>query len=128
MTWTADRRRLIKRLVRDVVESPEVPEAYRDAARETGALPVYCDVGGCLAITPGGEIVEFNAENHSVRPVRDPAWRRRALVRAARRYQELEGLRPEKPAHAVWCTVCRGRGVAVDDLDCAECDGLGWKA
>lgn len=127
MTSAAGHRELIERLVRAVAESPDTPEAYRNAARQTGALPVHCDMGGCLAIAPDGEIVEFDPETESVQPVRDEVWRRRALVKAARRYEALRDLQPQKPADARACAACGGQGVVVDDLDCAECAGLGWK-
>ncbi len=127
MTSTAARRELIERLVRVVATSADAPEAYRDAARQTGALPVHCDMGGCLAMTPDGDIIEFDPETQSIRPVRDAAWTRRALVKAARRYDELADLLPQKPRDARVCAACGGQGVLVAGFDCAECGGLGWK-
>lgn len=126
MSWSSAHEQLVVQLVQKLVGSSDTPAPYRDAARRTAALPVHCDMGGCLAITERGEVIEYDAETNTVKPVAEEKWRMLALAKAAKRYDGLRGLTPERPSHANTCSACEGSGEVLDGLDCGECSGLGW--
>lgn len=85
---------------------------------------MYCDLGGCLAITPAGEVVEYSLDDDRVGPVSDPAWSKVALVAASERYPELAVLKPQQGVQR--CRQCGGTGKLVGGTRCASCWGTGW--
>jgi len=94
----------------------------------TGGLPVYAGWVVALAITPDGEVVEYDWDGKSIQSVQG-GWRTFALRRAARRFDVLRSLEPRKPDSAVDCRACGGRGVVTMgglSLDCGVCWGGGW--
>jgi hypothetical protein len=101
-------------------------DLMRAAARETGGLPVWRDMGGILVLMPTIEVVQYDPDTRTSLPVNDPTWRRVALVKAALSHPELESLLPEKPAAAVTCHQCGGSGRLFDSVDCGQCMGVGW--
>ncbi len=109
-------------------------EHYREYARRFDALPVWADMGGVLLLRPDGEILTVDDEER-VRPEAHRGWRLLALVSAAEFFPELRPLLPPRPADAVPCSGCGGRGVErwrVEGMrgitPCGRCWGLGWLA
>ena len=105
---------------------PDLQHELRDVAA-FGALPLYSDVGGCLALRPDGRVVQIVWE----KPERSfgdaaPNWRWVALVNGAKTYPELRELLPARPAGAPSCANCEGRGALDDGVICGVCFGLGF--
>jgi hypothetical protein len=91
--WTDDLSSTVDRLrVAYTTGAEENPYGIA-AARKTEGLPVYCDIGGCLAITRDGRILEYAAYDESVTEVTDPEWISRALDAAAAKFPELRPLK-----------------------------------
>jgi hypothetical protein len=86
---------------------------------------VYSDMGGALAITPEGEVLEYDFETR-ITAVAEGNWRTAGFTRAARRFPELKDLAPLRPSSAVNCPVCGGCGVIVANIGCGTCWGTGW--
>lgn len=51
----------LERLNREAAIEAE-PTVAREAARATGGLPVQCDLGGVLVLTPQGEVLHYDPE------------------------------------------------------------------
>jgi hypothetical protein len=115
----------IRRLSKEVAESDQSIPA-RQAAERTGGVPVYSDIGGTLVVAPNGDVLHFDPDTESVRPVTEDRWRNLALARAAKRFPELVVLAPLRPPDATTCPACGGLGVVLGSVGCAECTGLGW--
>jgi len=122
--WTEELATRVRAL-RDAALAEPAGSARREAAERTGGLPVYWDAGGSLAITASGEIVEYSPEDDTVAVVRDPGWKRVALVKASERYKELHALRPRDGVRP--CDACHGSG-KIGPATCARCQGIGWLA
>jgi len=92
-----------------------------------GALPLYSDVGGCLALRPDGRVVQIVWEKPEL-SFGDAAtkWRTVALVNGAKTYPELRELLPARPAGAPTCGNCDGRGTIESGIICGVCFGLGF--
>lgn len=123
-------RRLIDNVVRDASASSPKPStlAAKEVLDATGALLVYSDMGGALAITPEGVVVGYDFDSKNLQDV-DENWRLVALRQAARKFDELKSLEPPRPDNSVCCPACSGRGtVTMGDvsLDCGVCWGGGW--
>lgn len=121
--WTGELEREVASL-RDAILADASKAVLQDAARHTGGLPVYCDIGGCLAITPDGEIVEYSLDDERVTPVTDPRLRRLALAAASESYSQLASLKPRDGVEL--CQQCRGTGKVLDGIRCGCCEGTGW--
>ena len=102
-----------------------VSSVNRLVADEVGALAVYADIGGSLALTPEGEVVHYDFENGAT-SVPDENMQKFARVRAAQRFPELRDLAPEKPDNATSCPMCSGRGEILHSMFCGRCLGTGW--
>jgi hypothetical protein len=100
-------------------------DAVRDAARETGGLPVLSDMGGVLVLMPTMQIRHYDPETGTSSPLGDPKWHQVALMKAARSHPELEMLMPSRPAEAVSCSQCEASGRMFDRADCGLCMGAG---
>ena len=98
--------------------------SFHRAATLSQALPVYCDMGGCLALMRDGSVVEVDLETGRVARVDDRSSIRLAYAAAAERYAELAGIRPTDGRP---CTVCGGTGKRAVGR-CAVCDGTGLVA
>jgi hypothetical protein len=114
----------IRRLGREAQVSGS--DVVREAARRTGGLPVWSDMGGVLVLMPTTEVVQYDPETGTSAPVHDLRWIHVSLVKAARSHAELVSLAPARPADAVECTQCGGSGRLFDTLDCSQCMGAGW--
>jgi hypothetical protein len=124
MTAATDHRTLISKIVAELAREPQLSEAERIAIG-IGALPVYEDMGGCIALTPDREILEIDCERGTWSIEEDPRWRRLALKRAATRFPALTELLPVRPEDAAHCDACSGSGVLFG-VACARCASLGW--
>jgi hypothetical protein len=125
MTMEPQLAEALERLSREAATSAE-PGVARDAARATGGLPVQCDMGGVLLLTPTGAVLHYDPEGGTIAPVSDDRWRTAAFVKAARKHPELTRLFPTKPSGAAICAQCSGSGRMFGTLDCGNCMGTGW--
>ncbi len=112
--------------------SKEPPAAYAGAGRHR-VLPLFDDLMGCWALDLNGRLVFFaweapeELEPVSEHPV-DAIGANAALALGSVRFPALAAIRPVRPADAVQCTTCDGKGQLVDvpeNVVCA-CGGLGW--
>ena len=116
--------------IRTLIERAKTGESdpdLKEATLRTGALPVYADMTGALLITSAAEVVRYEFETGRINLVTAGPWRELALARAARKFPELDSLRPSRPNSSVTCPQCGGTGVTVGNVDCGMCYGLGWK-
>jgi hypothetical protein len=102
-------------------------------AREHHALTVYCDMGGCLALRPNGEVLCIPDDPAtSVHVETDALQRNLALVQAGKRYSDLRDLYPVRPDDAISCSDCGGTGTnpvtahAGFEAIICKCAGTGW--
>jgi hypothetical protein len=76
-----------------------------------GALPLWCDWNGGVAIRPDGELIGFLWDDpESAKVEADPHFRFLACVAGAEKYTELAPLLPKRTK---------------DDRDCPSCHGTG---
>jgi hypothetical protein len=117
-------RDAIRVLTLKAAQEPE-SSVNRTVADAIGALSVYADMGGALALTPEGEVVQYDFENGDT-SIPDENMQKFALVRAAQRFAELRDLAPRRPDSATTCPMCAGLGVVVHGMYCGKCSGTGW--
>jgi hypothetical protein len=98
----------------------------REAAAQTGGLPVYTDIGGVLVLMPTGTVVRYDPESAISTDEHSAGWKVLALTRAARKFPQLAALCPPRPDRAVTCAQCDGSGVLQGNVDCGTCFGTGW--
>lgn len=115
----------IMRLSHEAAVGASLSEA-REAAARTGGVPVHADLGGVLVLAPDGSVLHYDPDSGGVSLVADEHWRILALVKAARKFPELQQLRPPRPKTAVACPPCGGDGVILGGVDCGACSGSGW--
>jgi len=111
--------------------SPD-PLGLRRLAADLNALPLYYGWFRCLAIRPNGDIISFDidAPDHiqppgRIRIEKDSIIRNLALYQGSKKYLELQILVPSKPADAIDCSFCGGKGDFTTKVVCF-CGGLGW--
>jgi hypothetical protein len=126
--WTPELAgRVAKHLEAILTRPPSSADVMGQAARRTNGLPVYGDLGGVIALTPGGELISYSEETDTITPVQEGLWQDVALAYLGRRYPDLRELLPERPAQASACPSCSGSGWMMDGrLFCRLCRGLGW--
>jgi hypothetical protein len=130
---TPDLRSVIEVLVTRWLASPTHLDLVA-AVRESGALPVYVDVGGALLLRPDCEILLLPSDSIETPVIEfDPRWRLTAIVVGAEKYPELKPLLPARPTGIGDCEWCDGRGrIRLGDSKhrrgpiCGRCYGLGW--
>jgi hypothetical protein len=95
-------------------------------------VPVYCDISGCLIITPQGAVVFYDFDQQEVRDDVEPRWQVLAFVAASEKFSELRSLKPQPPPKSSTCQNCGGSGkVAIEGILktwCGVCSGTGWIA
>jgi hypothetical protein len=107
---------------------PGLQHELRDVAA-FGALPLYSDVGGCIALRPDGRVVQVIWEKPEQSFFDAPApFRTAALVRGSQVFPELRELLPARPEGAADCANCEGRGEIFKGVICGACFGLGFAA
>jgi|SRR5215813_6149194 len=99
-----------------------------------GALPLWIDWTGGVAIRPDGELIGFLWDDpHSAKVETDPHFRFLACVTGAERYAELALLLPTRTVHDRDCPMCNGTGrIGLEEhgidpkaVRC-YCGGVGW--
>jgi hypothetical protein len=133
MTLSTDFSKRIGELIEDYSAKcgPAQPELRKLVARES-VLPLFCDMGGVLAINVSGEIRAFLWDDLLHGQLEsDLRIRNLALFQGSKKYPELAAL-IEKPDDFRVCPHCGGSGrtpyaekLKVDDIVC-YCGGLGW--
>jgi hypothetical protein len=125
-------QKVIQSLVDRWLASPSNDPELARAVRNSGALPVYADMGGTLFVRPDGEILTLEHDSTEAPQIEaDHGWRITAVVVAAEKHPELGGLLPTRPVGAADCQECQGRGtLRIPNIDrdwlCGKCYGLGW--
>jgi hypothetical protein len=124
---------LIEQRIAELLASTDVRSGdYRSIATHHAALPIYADIGGCIALKPTGEWLFFHSNQRwdppeEVEPMNDNEWRVVALLAAREKYPELAEMIPRRPADAKDCLSCHGSGSLFQGAGCASCCGLGWE-
>jgi hypothetical protein len=103
-------------------------------ARLHQVLPLWTDMGGCIALRPSGQLVFFAWDDpEKLEPVGAAEAHDLRMVHAARavgsrRFPSIAGLAPVRDSSARVCPFCGGSGklVFVPDNIVCECGGLGW--
>lgn len=107
------------------------PEEFR-LAKEFEALPLGYDLTAFVFLKPGGEMIWWDFIVNEVGKTKDKQSLIRAIVKAAKRYPQLEKFIPERPVDAEVCIACNGTklwGNAIttnQPARCVFCAGLGW--
>ena len=103
------------------------------AVETMGALPLWCDWSGGIAIRPDGELIGFLwDEPQSAKLETDPHFRFLACVAGAEKYAELTSLLPKRTVDDRDCAACNGTGIipGVEEHDMKNlrcyCGGAGW--
>jgi hypothetical protein len=120
----SETKEAIRLLILKATQEPE-SSVSRTVVDAVGALSVYADMGGSLALTPEGEVVHYDFENGAA-SIPEEKMQKFARVRAAQRFPELRDLAPERPDSAISCPVCSGRGEIRRGMYCGKCVGMGW--
>ena len=104
---------------------PHLDHELRDVAA-FGALPLYSDPGGCIALRPDGRVVQIFWRRPDASFQDAPAsWRLVGLVAGAEKYPELRELLPQRAPGASDCPNCKA-GRLEDGSICGLCFGLGF--
>jgi hypothetical protein len=126
-------RELIESLIREYIARGEGPPDVLEMVRRHNVLPLHMDMGGCGALRPDGEIVEWTWDDPSGPAIdRDPTSRQATLFQGAVKYPSLRVLLPVRPAGAIECSGCKGTGrFILPDLEPSDsiicrCGGAGW--
>ena len=114
----------IRLLILEAKQEP-LSSVNRAVADAVGALSVYADMGGSLALTPEGKVVRYDFENGAT-STPDENMQKLAWVRAAQRFPALADLAPERPDNATTCPMCSGIGEIHPGMVCGRCYGTGW--
>jgi hypothetical protein len=128
-----DLRSVIGHLVEQWLAAPTHLELV-EAVRNSGAVPVYVDIGGALVLRADGEILCYPWDSLAEpAPESDASWRLTAVVVGAEKHPELRPLLPVRPIGTADCQWCAGRGrICIGESDrkrgpiCGSCYGIGW--
>jgi hypothetical protein len=108
------------------------PADLRRMARLMKALPIYADMGGCIALRTDGSFVFLDWETEKTSEEFDQQFKIVALVNGSEKYPELKVLLPARPEGANDCEDCNGigrpiiEGQVFKQAFCGKCWGLGW--
>ena len=100
---------------------------------DTGALPLYFDIGGVYALKPSGEILVSSwADESVVTDENDQRIKNIVLFQGSKKYPEILELIDDNPNITVPCPHCNGTGIVPlspevkgENFVC-YCGGLGW--
>lgn len=122
--------------IRDYIA--EAKDAHRETAvavEAMGALPLWCDWNGGVAIRPDGDLIGFLWDEPQATKIEtDPHCRFLAGVAGAEKYAELASLLPTRTSDDRDCPSCNGTGIipgleehGIDPkiIRC-YCGGAGW--
>jgi hypothetical protein len=128
--WKSEHQQIVDKLVgRYLNTTSNLRDIRYDVVRQTGALPLYGDLGGIILLTSSGKLILYENADGKVGELHDESWQKTALVVLARDYPELAELGPVRPDHASDCPCCHGAGrVTKFRIICGECGGTGWKS
>jgi hypothetical protein len=113
----------------------EMADKMADAVETIGALPLWCDWNGGVAIRPDSELIGFHWDDaQSAQIETDPHLRFLDLFTGAKRYPELSALLPTRTTGDRDCPVCNGTGIVsgleehgIDpNVTGCYCGGAGW--
>jgi len=116
----------IRALIERVTQG-EGGEAFAQAARKYGALPLAEGWFAWALLTEQGDVLE-GVEGGSASPAAEPL-RTMFLVAGAERYPELVALLPIRSSTCTDCARCEGTGRmrhGSGRVRCHECRSLGW--
>jgi len=105
----------------------EAGEAFAQAARKYGALPLAEGWFAWALLTDQGEVLE-GVEDGTASAAAEPL-RTMFLVAGAERYPELVALLPVRTITSIDCARCEGTGrmkFGSGKVRCHECRSLGW--
>lgn len=90
-------------------------------------LPLMGTIGAVWLLRADGSLWTVDSDfGNPFQPLPDD-WHTCAIVAGTRRYPWLEQLLPSRPAGAVDCADCGGRGMIGDVVPCHGCGALGWR-
>jgi hypothetical protein len=132
--WKPQHAARVAAHLRRLLSAKPTPPAHDwriEAARETGCLPIYADLGGVILVSPAGELLFRAHDSEVVVPLdTEPTpWEKAALLSMAETYPDLDDLRPVRPEDARGCPNCGEAGgmqVGRRHLGCSPCGGTGW--
>ena len=105
------------------------PLDVKGIARRHHALPLLLDMGGCVALRPNGELIQFLWDTPDQITIEaDPKIRHVARAVGSRRYPAISRLAPTRTSTSEVCPTCKGTGVirpGLPNIVCS-CGGLGW--
>jgi hypothetical protein len=124
-------RRLIRELISEHQDQPDMKELQRTAAKYE-LLPLGFNWDPCC-ITPTGDVVVFSWDNHEdYRIETDQRVINGILYQGIKKYPELNELMPVRTENDPECYSCHGTGIlpfaaANDESNIVcFCGGLGW--
>ncbi len=84
------------------------PLDVKGIARRHHALPLLLDTGGCVALRPNGELIQFLWDTpDQVAIEADPKMRHVARAVGSRRYSAISGLAPTRTSTSEVCAIAR---------------------
>src|SRR5947208_16089537 len=105
------------------------PLDVKGIARRHHALPLLLDMGGCVALRPNGELIQFlwDTPDHVVIAA-DPKMRHVARAAGSRRYAAISGLSPTRTSTSEVCATCKVTGLLRAELPyiVRSCGAPGW--
>jgi hypothetical protein len=116
----------IRALIERVTDG-ESGEAFAQAARKYGALPLAEGWFAWALLTEQGEVLE-GVEDGTTSPAAEPL-RTMFLVAGSERYPELVALLPVRSGASIDCPRCEGTGrmkFGSGRVRCQDCRSLGW--
>ena len=122
----------INKRISEYLASESISAEMHKVAASVAALPLWSDIGGCIAIKPDGSFVQCDWDSGKIVEEKNPAWQLLALVAGSKIYPELEVLLPKETGEAQQCSMCKGTGCLViedyvsKNIVCGQCFGLGW--
>ncbi len=126
---------IAQRLAEFVASADPRLETQRRLAIHLQALPLYADLGACIAIRPSGELISVHSDQDWCAPTEwtheiESTWRTVALATGSATYPELKALLPARGALDVDCPECTGAGRRPElaNAVCGACLGLGWRS
>jgi uncharacterized protein (TIGR02996 family) len=117
--------------LQQVLEEPGTDDPYDEQVRrfaaDQKAVPMFKDMGGCVAIRMDGQVVSFVwDEPDKPRAVKDARIWQIALAAGAEKYPEVRLLLSLRPVSSRACPCCEGSGThRIPGIIC-YCGGLGW--
>ena len=120
----------IKRLTTEESTEPAWSKAY---AELYNLLPLMHGWTASFGLRADGKVLFYTTddEEQTIREEADERLRNMAMYRGSLKYPELSVLVPNRPANAMICSFCEGRGrIELEGIDpnviVCYCGGLGW--